>query len=69
MNECSIEVNGVPRTFLGPIFVDAVVARSVSSTRGIAVAVDRVVIPRSEWAATQVFDGASVEIVTAAAGG
>jgi len=37
--------------------------------KGIAVAVDRCVIPRSEWATTRVQAEAPIEIVTAAAGG
>jgi sulfur carrier protein len=37
--------------------------------KGIAVAVDRCVVPRSEWSATSVRSGSVLEIVTAAAGG
>jgi sulfur carrier protein len=37
--------------------------------KGIAVAVDRCVIPRSEWASTRARAGTPIEIVTAAAGG
>jgi sulfur carrier protein len=37
--------------------------------KGIAVAVDRCVIPRSEWATTWARAEAAIEIVTAAAGG
>jgi len=37
--------------------------------RGVAVAVDRVVIPRSEWATTVALAGSLVEVVTAAPGG
>jgi sulfur carrier protein len=37
--------------------------------RGVAVAVDRCVVPRSEWATTPTRAGSLVEIVTAAAGG
>jgi sulfur carrier protein len=37
--------------------------------RGVAVAVDRCVVPRSEWATTPARAGSLVEIVTAAAGG
>ncbi|WP_068188846.1 sulfur carrier protein ThiS [Mycobacterium sp. UM_CSW] len=36
--------------------------------RGIAVAVDDAVLPRSDWAA-RLFDGARVEVVTAVQGG
>jgi len=37
--------------------------------KGIAVAVDRCVVPRSEWGSTAVRSGSVLEIVTAAAGG
>ncbi len=37
--------------------------------RGIAVAVDRSVIPRAEWGTTAVADEARVEILTAVQGG
>jgi sulfur carrier protein len=49
--------------------VASLVAAEVSSTRGIAVAVDRSVIPRSAWEETLLVPGAVVEIVTGAAGG
>jgi sulfur carrier protein len=37
--------------------------------RGVAVAVNGEVVPRSEWPASSLAAGARVEIVTAAAGG
>lgn len=37
--------------------------------RGIAVAVDRTVVPRGAWEATALADGAQVEVVTAIQGG
>ncbi len=37
--------------------------------RGVAVAVDRCVVPRSEWATTPARAGSLVEVVSAAAGG
>jgi sulfur carrier protein len=37
--------------------------------RGVAVAVDAEVVPRSEWRAFVVPDGAAVEVVTAVQGG
>jgi sulfur carrier protein len=36
--------------------------------RGIAVAVDQAVLPRSSWSIT-LFDGATIEVVTAVQGG
>lgn len=46
-----------------------VVAVLCPSGRGVAVAVDREVVPRSRWAEVVVSEGAAVEVVTAAAGG
>jgi sulfur carrier protein len=40
-----------------------------SESKGVAVAVDRQVVPRSEWQATTLHQGAHVEVLTAAAGG
>jgi sulfur carrier protein len=37
--------------------------------KGVAVAVDRCVVPHSEWASTPVRAGSLVEVVTAVAGG
>jgi sulfur carrier protein len=37
--------------------------------RGVAVAVDGVVVPRSSWPATALGAGQAIEVVTAAAGG
>ena len=46
-----------------------VVAALAGSGRGVAVAVDREVVPRSSWDTAVVPDGARIEVVTAAAGG
>lgn len=37
--------------------------------KGVAVAVDRCVVPRSEWESTPAREGSLVEVVSAAAGG
>jgi len=49
--------------------IEELVATLLSSPRGVAVAIGRSVIPRSEWSTTSLEDGAVVEIVTAVAGG
>jgi sulfur carrier protein len=63
-----ITVNGEPRELTGTVdeLLDAL---GVEARRGMAVAVDAAVVPKSEWATTQVRDGARVEIVTAVQGG
>jgi sulfur carrier protein len=37
--------------------------------RGVAVALDGAIVPRSQWASTSLTEGATIEVVTAAAGG
>ena len=63
-----ITVNGEPRDLTGTVdeLLDAL---GVEVRRGMAVAVDAAVVPRGEWATTEVADGARVEIVTAVQGG
>jgi sulfur carrier protein len=63
-----ITVNGEPRELTGTVdeLLDAL---GVEARRGMAVAVDAAVVPKSEWATTEVRDGARVEIVTAVQGG
>jgi sulfur carrier protein len=49
---------------------DAVVAAGAAADeRGIAVALDGTVIPRSAWDATTLDDGAQLEVLRATAGG
>ncbi len=63
-----IRINGADDAYLGEN-VEEMLARRGIESRGVAVAIDGEVVPRSTWANTTVPDGASVEIVTAAAGG
>jgi sulfur carrier protein len=63
-----ITVNGEPRELAGTVdeLLDAL---GLEVRRGMAVAVDATVVPRGEWATTQITDGARVEILTAVQGG
>ena len=63
-----IRVNGDDDEFLGET-VEAMLVRRHVEPRGVAVAIDAEIVPRSSWSTTIVGDGVSVEIVTAAAGG
>ena len=71
MNDLVVTVNGDPMTVPDGSMISDVVERLLEGAepKGIAVAVDRDVIPRSEWPTTPVRPGAPIEIVTAAAGG
>ncbi len=69
MSAQEVVINGAPRSWRPEESLESLVSSIVTSTRGIAVAVDQVVVPRSEWSTTMVTPGAVIEIVTAAAGG
>jgi sulfur carrier protein len=66
-----IHVNGKPREVVAPVRLLDVLDLPAGATtpRGIAVAVDGQVIPRSQHANTELREGARVEIVTAVQGG
>ena len=71
MSSVSLTVNGDPfEVTAGSTIADVVAALTErEDPRGVAVAVDRCVVPRSEWGSTAVRSGSVLEIVTAAAGG
>jgi len=69
MSDLGVMVNGAARAWRADETIESLVASVASSTRGIAVALDQAVVPRSEWPTTTVPPGAVIEIVTAAAGG
>lgn len=62
-------VNGEPVELAEGTTVADVVADVCRSDRGVAVALDREVVPRSRWGAVAVVEGSLLEVVTAAAGG
>jgi sulfur carrier protein len=66
-----VTINGDPRDLPdGATVLAAVSATGVEAgERGVAVAVDAAVVPRSAWAATVVAPGARIEILRASAGG
>ncbi len=63
-----IWLNGQARDVEAESVAD-VVAALTAATRGVAVAVDGTVVPRSEWAGTELRDGARVEVLVATQGG
>lgn len=66
-----IELNGRPAELAdGATAGDAVAeAGADPDRRGVAVAVDGEVVPRSEWDGTQLAEGAKVEVLAAVQGG
>lgn len=65
----AVSVNGEEaEVAVGTTVADLIADRS-PSPRGVAVARNLEVVPRSAWAATPVVDGDQIEILTAAQGG
>jgi sulfur carrier protein len=62
-------VNGTSREVTGAFSVGALVAELAGAQRGVAVAVNGEVVPRSTWATASLRDGDRVEVLTAAQGG
>ena len=71
MTHIALSVNGEPvRVAVGSTIFDLVSRLTEEDDpKGVAVAVDRSVVPRSEWATTPARAGSLVEVVSAAAGG
>ncbi|MBB4665009.1 sulfur carrier protein ThiS [Conexibacter arvalis] len=67
----TIRLNGEERELPAGATVAAAVALLdvTEDSRGVAVAVDREVVPRGAWADTPLADGAQVEVVMAIQGG
>ena len=65
----SLIVNGEPSTVDVPTTIAALLVAIDAPDRGVAVAVDGAVVPRSSWATHRVEDGARVEVLTAVQGG
>ncbi len=65
-----VVLNGESAEFAdGATVASALEALDLPSPRGVAVAVDAEVVPRGEWAATELHEGARVEILRAIQGG
>ncbi len=71
MTTLALQVNGEPVEVRDGTTIADLVAELTEGgePRGVAVAVDRAVVPRSEWATTPARAGSLVEVVSAAAGG
>ncbi|HXA74049.1 MAG TPA: sulfur carrier protein ThiS [Acidimicrobiales bacterium] len=71
MSDIALSINGEPvRVAVGSTIADLVAGLTErNDPKGVAVAVDRCVVPRSEWSSTPARAGSLVEVVSAAAGG
>ena len=65
----NVVVNGEPTELEAGATVEAVLASLELPDRGVAVAVDAEVVPRGEWPAHELSEGARVEVVRAIQGG
>jgi sulfur carrier protein len=65
----NVLVNGRPIELETGATVEAVLASLDLPDRGVAVAVDAEVVPRGEWPARELSEGARVEILRAIQGG
>jgi sulfur carrier protein len=65
----NVRVNGEPRALRDGATVAEVVRSLTEAERGVAVALDGDVVPRSEWETTPLDDGSSVEVLRAVQGG
>jgi sulfur carrier protein len=64
-----VVVNGEPTELESGATVEAVLASLELPDRGVAVAVDAEVVPRGEWPAHELSEGARVEVLRAIQGG
>ncbi|NUT47507.1 MAG: sulfur carrier protein ThiS [Saccharothrix sp.] len=63
------KVNGLDRELADGSTVATVLALLDAPGKGVAVALDGEVVPRTAWGSTEVRDGAVVEVLTAVQGG
>lgn len=68
-HELQVTVNGVPTGVPAATSVTALVAAHSQQQRRVAVALNGDVVPRSQWATTQVAAGDRVEVLAPTAGG
>jgi sulfur carrier protein len=64
-----LSVNGEPQHAVGPLSVDGLIGELGLERRGLAIAVNGEVVPRSVWGDQALVDGDQVEILTVAQGG
>jgi len=65
VNGASVEVPGTEAAAL----LDVLAAAGMRDLRGVAIALDEEVVPRSDWATRQLHEGQRIEVVRASQGG
>ncbi len=64
-----LTINGERREFADGATLADLIATTLSTDRGVAVAVDGEVAPRGTWAGLALCDGQAIELLTAVQGG
>ncbi len=64
-----LTVNGEPREIDGQTIPDLLVSLDIHETRGVALAVNGAVVPKSKWDEAELAEGDEVEIIRATQGG
>jgi sulfur carrier protein len=64
LNGATVEVPGT-----GAALLDVLAAAGMRDLRGVAIALDEEVVPRSDWATRQLHEGQRIEVVRASQGG
>ena len=65
----NVRLNGTTRTFADGIMLSELLMQLCVPEDGVAVAVDRQVVPKSEHAHTRVIEGSDIEVIRAVGGG
>lgn len=65
----NVVLNGKPAELPDGATVADVLARLQAPDRGVAVAIDAEVVPRSQWDSVTLADGVAIEVVQAVQGG
>lgn len=64
-----VHLNGEPRTVVAGTTLDLLVTTLTTAPKGVAAALNEIVVPRTQWPATALSDGDRVEVLTAVQGG
>jgi sulfur carrier protein len=64
-----VTLNGAAQDLSGLTTIAALVENATGTSRGSAVVIDGVVVPRSQWQSYQLREGQHVELITAVQGG
>jgi sulfur carrier protein len=62
-------INGIAVSGYDGLSVSALLLQRGLPMRGVAIAVNGIIVPRSQWEHARVVTGDAIEVVTAAAGG